>query len=108
MAYQDFQQLFERELASFDADEWARTFQRAGADYVVMVAKYHDGYSLWPTKVRNPHAPGWHSDRDLVGEVARAVRGCGLHFGIYYSGGVDWTFRPKLVKTLSVVCRTSP
>jgi hypothetical protein len=100
MPYEGFQQIFEREVADFDADEWAKTFQRAGADYVVMVAKYHDGYSLWPTKVRNPHAPGWHSDRDLVGEVANAVRARGMRFGVYYSGGVDWTFQRLLVETL--------
>ena len=100
MPYEGFQRIFEREVADFDADTWAETFQRAGADYVVMVAKYHDGYSMWPTKVRNPHAPDWHSDRDLVGEVAHAVRARGMRFGIYYSGGVDWTFQRKLVETL--------
>jgi alpha-L-fucosidase len=100
MPYEGFQPIFEREVAGFDADTWAQAFQRAGADYVVMVAKYHDGYALWPTEVRNPHAPGWHSDRDLVGEVADAVRARGLRFGIYYSGGVDWTFQRKVVKTL--------
>jgi alpha-L-fucosidase len=100
MPYEGFQQIFEREVAGFDADEWAATFQRAGADHVVMVAKYHDGYSLWPTQVRNPHAPDWHSDRDLVGEVASAVRARGMRFGVYYSGGVDWTFQRKLVETL--------
>lgn len=65
-----------------------------------MVAKYHDGYALWPTSVRNPHAPNWHSRRDLVGEVARAVRARGLRFGVYYSGGVDWTFQRRVVRTL--------
>jgi alpha-L-fucosidase len=100
MAYEGFQPIFERELAGFDADEWAATFQRAGADYVVMVAKYHDGYALWPTTVPNPHAPGWHSDRDLVGAVAHAVRARGMRFGVYYSGGVDWTFQHRVVRTL--------
>jgi alpha-L-fucosidase len=100
LPYAGFQQRFEREVAGFDADDWAEAFQRAGADYVVMVAKYHDGYSLWPTSVANPHAPGWHSHRDLVGEVAAAVRARGMRFGLYYSGGVDWTFQRKLVRTL--------
>jgi alpha-L-fucosidase len=100
LPYAGFQPLFEREVAGFDADAWAETFQRAGADYMVMVAKYHDGYSLWPTKVPNPHAPDFHSDRDLVGEVAAAVRARGMRFGVYYSGGVDWTYQRKVVKTL--------
>jgi alpha-L-fucosidase len=100
LPYEGFQRIFEREVADFDADNWAETFQRAGADYVVMVAKYHDGYSMWPTKVRNPNAPDWNSDRDLVGEVATAVRARGIRFGIYYSGGVDWTFQREIVETL--------
>jgi alpha-L-fucosidase len=100
LPYAGFQQRFEREVAGFDADHWAQTFQRAGADYVVMVAKYHDGYALWPTRVPNPHAPGWHSHRDLVGAVAAAVRARGMRFGLYYSGGVDWTFQHQLVRTL--------
>lgn len=37
--------------------------------------------------------PGWHSKRDFVGELAAAVRARGMRFGIYYSGGLDWTFR---------------
>jgi alpha-L-fucosidase len=100
MPYAGFQPIFEREVADFDPNTWAEAFQRAGADYVVLVAKYHDGYALWPTKVPNPHAPGWHSRRDLVGEVAAAVRARGLRFGIYYSGGVDWSFQRRVVKTL--------
>ena len=100
MPYDGFQQIFEREVAEFDAGRWAETFHAAGAGYVVMVAKYHDGYSLWPTEVRNPHAPGRHSERDLVGEVAAAVRAKGMRFGVYYSGGVDWTFQRDIVRTL--------
>jgi alpha-L-fucosidase len=100
LPYEGFQAIFEREVAAFDADAWAESFRQAGAGYVVMVAKYHDGYSLWPTEVANPHAPGWHSDRDLVGEVAAAVRARGMKFGVYYSGGVDWTFQREVVRTL--------
>ncbi len=100
MPYEGFQEIFERETAGFDAERWAEAFRAAGAGYVVMVAKYHDGYALWPTAVRNPHAPGWHSERDLVGEVAAAVRAKGMRFGIYYSGGVDWTFQRATVRTL--------
>lgn len=100
LPYEGFRDIFERELAGFDADTWARSFKASGADYVVMVAKYHDGYSLWPTEVANPHAPDFHSERDLVGEVAAAVRAQGLRFGVYYSGGVDWTFQREVVRTL--------
>jgi alpha-L-fucosidase len=98
--YEEFGKQFERGLAAWNADEWAKAFRAAGARYVVMVAKYADGYSLWPTDVVNPHQPDWHSRRDLVGELASAVRKLGMKFGVYYSGGVDWTFQRHIVRTL--------
>jgi alpha-L-fucosidase len=82
--YRDFAPLFRAEL--FDPDEWADLFQRAGARYVVLVSKHHDGYALWPS----PQAPGWNSvdvgpHRDLVGDLTEAVRRAGLRMGLYYS-----------------------
>ncbi|GAA0622713.1 hypothetical protein GCM10009534_67710 [Kribbella sandramycini] len=97
--YSDFTKQFEAGLAKWDPERWAAQFKAAGASYIVVTAKYADGYSLWPTQVRNPHAPGFHSKRDLMGELAAAVRKQGLKFGVYYSGGVDWTFQKKTVKT---------
>jgi alpha-L-fucosidase len=90
--YRDFRSVFEAQSEAFDADIWAQTFVDAGATYVVFVTKHHDGYCLWPTDIDNPHRPGWHSMRDFVGELATAVRAKGMRFGIYYSGGLDWTF----------------
>jgi alpha-L-fucosidase len=98
--YEELAAQFEAGLTKWDADGWATAFHAAGARYVVMVAKYADGYSLWPTDVVNPHQPGWHSRRDLVGELAAAVRKQGMKFGLYYSGGVDWTFQRQIVRTL--------
>ncbi|MFC4587556.1 alpha-L-fucosidase [Sphaerisporangium corydalis] len=98
--YEDFKEQFDAGVAKWNADEWAKTFHDAGARYVVMVAKYADGYSLWPTDVTNPHQADWHSRRDLVGELAAAVRKLGMKFGVYYSGGVDWTFQRHIVRTL--------
>ena len=91
--YSDFTRQFEAGLTKWDPDRWASQFKAAGASYIVVTAKYADGYSLWPTKVRNPHAPEFHAKRDLMGELAAAVRKQGLKFGVYYSGGVDWTFQ---------------
>ncbi|WP_436792870.1 alpha-L-fucosidase [Actinospongicola halichondriae] len=90
--YEDFVEPFERGLESWDPEAWAHAFAATGAGYVVMVTKHHDGYCMWPTDVPNPHAPGFHSKRDLVGELATAVRAEGMRFGTYYSGGYDWTF----------------
>ncbi|MFC9994982.1 alpha-L-fucosidase [Nocardia sp. NPDC127526] len=98
--YADLAARFEAGLAEWDPDAWAEKFRSIGASYVVLTAKYADGYSLWPSTVRNPHAPDFHAKRDVVGELARAVRARGLKFGLYYSGGVDWTFQPQVVQTL--------
>lgn len=76
----------------FDPHAWARLFARAGADYVVPTAKHHDGIALWDapgTGVRNTVRRG--PRRDLVGDIAAAVRAEGIRFGVYYSGGLDWS-----------------
>ena len=98
--YASFRQEFEEAAAEFDANQWAELFVAAGARYVVFVTKHHDGFCLWPTDVENPHAPGWHSRRDFVGELAEAARCRGLKFGVYYSGGLDWTFRDTPIRDL--------
>jgi alpha-L-fucosidase len=90
--YEAFRDPFEAGLEGWDPDAWADAFAASGAGYVVLVTKHHDGYCLWPTGVANPHAPGWHAPRDLVGELADAVRARGLRFGVYYSTGLDWTW----------------
>jgi alpha-L-fucosidase len=83
-SYKDFAPLFDAKL--FDADEWADLFRRAGAKYVVLVSKHHDGYALWPSE----YSPGWNSmevgpERNLVGELTFAVRKADLRMGFYYS-----------------------
>jgi alpha-L-fucosidase len=99
-SYESFRPDFEAAAAAFDADAWAELFDAAGARYVVFVTKHHDGFCLWPSQVENPRRPGWRSRRDFVGELAEAVRARGLRFGLYYSGGLDWTFKPEPIANL--------
>lgn len=93
-SYYDFVPVFERESAKWNPNVWADLFKSVGARYVVLTTKHHDGYTLWPTAVRNPHLPSdrQSSRRDLVGELTAAVRARGMRMGVYYSGGRDWTF----------------
>ncbi len=82
--YRDFAPLFKAEL--YNPDEWADLFERAGAKYIIFVSKHHDGYALWPSE----QAKGWNSvdvgpGKDLVGELAEAVRKTDVKFGLYYS-----------------------
>jgi alpha-L-fucosidase len=91
--YTDFKPVFEQRVnEGWDPDAWAELFQKTGAKYVVLVTKHHDGYTLWPSAVTNPNRKDWESPRDLVGELAAAVRTRGMRFGTYYSTGLDWTF----------------
>ena len=46
--------------------------------------------------------------RDLVGELAAAVRAAGLRFGVYYSGGIDWTFNPEPLLTMADFMGSTP
>ena len=98
--YTDFKQPFVDGLKHWDPDAWAETFKKSGARYVVLVTKHHDGFCLWPSAVHNPHLDHWYTERDIVGELAAAVRRAGLKFGVYYSGGIDWSFNKKPVSTL--------
>ena len=72
----------------FDPDQWMRAIKASGAKYVVMVAKHHDGFCLWPTAQTDysvKSSPWKNGQGDIVGEVARAARANGLRFGIYLS-----------------------
>jgi alpha-L-fucosidase len=92
LPYDAFVEQFLAGIRGWDPDAWADLFERSGAKYVVLVTKHHDGVALWPSAHRNPFKAGWQSERDVVGELAAAVRARGMRFGTYYSGGLDWTF----------------
>lgn len=96
-----FRQPFEEAIEAWDPAPLAELIAASGAKYVVLVTKHHDGFALWPTAYANPHRPGWHTKRDLVGDIAAAVRARGLRFGVYYSGGLDWTFEPPPIVTFA-------
>ena len=88
--YRDFAPMFKAEL--FDPELWAALFAEAGARYVVLTSKHHDGFCLWPTD--SPFKKDWNSmdigpKRDLVGDLTEAVRQKGLRIGLYYSL-IEW------------------
>ncbi len=72
----------------FDPEQWMRAIRAAGAKYVVLVAKHHDGFCLWPTAQTDysvKSSPWKNGQGDMVREVAEAARKFGLKFGIYLS-----------------------
>jgi len=106
--YEAFKDDFVRGLEHWDPGAWADRFRRAGARWIVFVTKHHDGFCLWPSRTPNPHRPGWNTGRDCVGELAAAVRERGMRFGIYYSGGIDWSFEPRPVRTFTEFIASMP
>jgi len=108
--YESFADDFRRGLDQWQPQQWAQGFRDAGARYVVLVTKHHDGFCLWPSEVAHPdpERKDWHTGRDVVGELASAVRGEGLRFGTYYSGGLDWTFDARPLRSLVDVMTGMP
>lgn len=78
--YKDFIPLFT--CADYRPDEWAALFRQAGAKYVVPTAEHHDGWALWDSALTKWDAMDTGPHRDLIGELAAAVRRQGLKFGV--------------------------
>lgn len=106
--YANFRGAFEAAAAALPVDAWAEVFHASGAKYVTLVTKHHDGYLLWPSRHWNPLRESWQSATDIVGAVATAVRSAGLRFGTYYSGGLDWTFKPDRIDTVPAMFQAMP
>ena len=73
---------------SLDAEQWAAAARDAGARYIVLVAKHHDGFCLWPTQESDYSVKSspWRAGKgDLVAQVAAAAHKHGLKFGVYLS-----------------------
>jgi alpha-L-fucosidase len=78
--YKDFIPMFKAE--KFDADHWAEVFRRAGAKYVVPVAEHHDGFAMYDNSYGKWNATTMGPKRDVIGELEKAIRKQGLHFGV--------------------------
>ena len=73
---------------TLDTSQWARAAQEGGFSRLVITAKHHDGFCLWPSAYTNysVRSSKWKNGRgDVVGELAASVREAGLQLGIYLS-----------------------
>ncbi|WP_281228956.1 alpha-L-fucosidase [Flavobacterium aquiphilum] len=75
--------------ALFNADEWVKTAKDAGMKYLVITAKHHDGFCLWPTAFSDYNIMNSPFKRDIVQELSTACKKQGLAFCIYFTVA-DW------------------
>jgi len=87
--YENFYDMFKAEL--FNPDEWVDIFSKAGLKHIVLSAKHHGGFCLFPSK-HEMNGWGYPKDsvhigpkRDILSEVFSALRNAGIKPGIYYS-----------------------
>jgi alpha-L-fucosidase len=88
--YKDFIPLFKAER--YDPKAWAALFKKAGAKFVVPVAEHHDGFPMYDSGLTAWCAGKMGPKRDLIGDLAAAVRGEGLVFGVSSHRAEHWWF----------------
>ncbi len=99
--YEQFAPLFNEQLPKWDPKSWADLFAQAGARYVVLVTKHHDGFLMWNSRHANPRNTNWQATRDITGELNQAVTAKGMKMGLYYSSLLDWSFTKTPINSLA-------
>ena len=88
--YKDFLPMFKAE--KYDAAAWASLFAEAGARFVVPVAEHHDGFQMYASELSRWNAAEMGPKRDVLGELAAAVREAGMVFGLSSHRAEHWWF----------------
>lgn len=77
--------------ASFDAKEWVTAFKNAGAKYITITTRHHDGFSMWDTEQSDYNiVDATPFKRDVIKELADECHRQGIAIHFYYSH-IDWT-----------------
>jgi alpha-L-fucosidase len=75
----------------YDPDQWCKAAKEAGFTYVVLTARHHEGFALWPSKFGEFNTKNYAGGKDLIKPYVEACRKNGLKVGLYYSPP-DWYF----------------
>jgi len=76
----------------WDPDRWAKLFGEVGAGYVLMPAEHHDGFAMWDSDLTDWNAVERGPERDIIGDLADAVRKRGMKFAPTYHRGYHWYY----------------
>ena len=94
--YKDFIPMFKAE--KFDPQAWSALFKESGARYVIPVAEFHDGFQMYDSGLSEWNAFRMGPKRDVIGELAKAVRNEGLIFGVSSHRAENWWFYDEGMK----------
>lgn len=74
----------------FDADKWMKTAKETGMKYMIVTAKHHDGFAMYPSNAYPYDIRLTKFKRDPMKELSVAAKKYGIKFGFYYSHAFDW------------------
>ncbi|KXB01194.1 hypothetical protein AKJ41_02440 [candidate division MSBL1 archaeon SCGC-AAA259O05] len=90
--YKDLIPLFKGE--NFDPEEWAELCERAGAKFAGPVAIFHDNFAMYDSDVTEWNSVNMGPKRDVVGELAEAIRDRRMKFVTTFHHAANWEFFP--------------
>lgn len=76
----------------FNANQWADLFSESGAKYVVPVAEHHDGFPMYDSSFTQWSAMKMGPKRDVIAELAAAVRARNMYFGVSSHRAFNWLY----------------
>lgn len=106
--YESFGRSFRQGLKAWDPSQLVDSLAGSGARYLVCCTKHHDGFLLWPSRKKNPKRREWQTAMDAVGAFAEIAEGLRMRFGVYYSGGLDWSFGGLPMRSLDDLLEAIP